>query len=151
VITILDKSGKPRLVYSAPILYLPSGKTTTAPSSGTPPRTRSPSLSPTSPSLIAFGLGTKIPGVEGWYATLKKKRKKKTFHISSDPSLLSPLLQVRVFLPSIKFKFGAKEMRTRWRWMKRTNRILMMRSMRKADLGSVSEARLAERKRRKRK
>jgi hypothetical protein len=66
---IFDKSGKLRLVYSAPVLRLPSGKTTTPdlewdPSSGS----ISVSLPDLSfPLVIAFGLGVKFPDTKGGF------------------------------------------------------------------------------------
>lgn len=69
VIAILDKSKKVRLVYSAPVVVLPSGKTTTldlewdAPSNSI--YVNLPDLS--FPLVIAFGLGVKIPDVKGGF------------------------------------------------------------------------------------
>jgi hypothetical protein len=69
VIGIYDGSGKLRLVYSAPVLRLPSGKTHTPDlewdaSSGS----ISISLPDLSfPLVVAFGLGVKIPDVKGGF------------------------------------------------------------------------------------
>lgn len=83
VIAILDKSGKPRLVYSAPIIQLSSKKSITAPlewdSATSTISIHLPEV--TFPLVIAFGLSTKIPDVKGG------------FNLS---------------FPSLKFKFGSK-------------------------------------------
>jgi len=69
VIVILDKSGKPRLVYSAPVVALSNNKTITLPLEWDAP---SSSFSITLPDLsfpiaIAFGLGVKVPDVKGGF------------------------------------------------------------------------------------
>jgi hypothetical protein len=66
---IFDKSGKLRLVYSSPVIRLPSGKTATADLEWDP---SSASLSITLPEvsfplIIAFGLGAKFPEVKGGF------------------------------------------------------------------------------------
>jgi hypothetical protein len=66
---IHDKSGKLRLVYSAPVIKLPSGKT------GTPDLEWDPTSSSISislpdlsfPLVIAFGLGVKFPEAKGGF------------------------------------------------------------------------------------
>ena len=72
VVTILDKAGKIRLVYTAPIVLLPTGKTTT-------PNLELDSTDPLSPFIsislpdvsfplvIAFGLGVKLPDKGGFH------------------------------------------------------------------------------------
>lgn len=72
VVAILDKSGKVRFVYTAPIVRLPSGKTII-------PSLEFDNVDPSSPFItvslpdvsfpivIAFGLGAKIPDVKGGF------------------------------------------------------------------------------------
>ena len=66
---IYDQSGKLRLVYLAPVIFLPSNKTITA-ALEFDPKTSSlsiplPDLS--FPLVIAFGLSVKIPDVRGGF------------------------------------------------------------------------------------
>lgn len=66
---IYDKSGKLRLVYSAPVVRLPSGKTATLDLDWDPSAS---SISVTLPELsfplvIAFGLGLKFPDTKGGF------------------------------------------------------------------------------------
>jgi hypothetical protein len=69
VLSIYDKSGKLRLVYSSPVIRLPSGKTIT-PDLEWDPASSSvhiplPDLS--FPLVIAFGLGAKLPSTKGGF------------------------------------------------------------------------------------
>jgi hypothetical protein len=68
-LALLDKSGVPRLVYSAPVFRLPAGKTITPnlewdPSSST---LSVPLPEPSFPLVIVFGLGLKVPDVHGGF------------------------------------------------------------------------------------
>jgi hypothetical protein len=69
VIGVYDLSGKLRLVYSAPVLRLPSGKTHTLGLDWDPASASVtislPDLS--FPLVIAFGLGVKIPDAKGGF------------------------------------------------------------------------------------
>jgi hypothetical protein len=71
VVAILDKHGKPRLVYTPPIVLLPSGKTV-IPNLEFDADPSSPSISISLPDIsfpavIAFGLGAKLPDVKGGF------------------------------------------------------------------------------------
>jgi hypothetical protein len=69
VVVIFDKSGKVRLVYSAPVVRLPAGKTIVPnlewDSSSSSISIALPDLS--FPLVIAFGLGVKIPDIKGGF------------------------------------------------------------------------------------
>jgi hypothetical protein len=69
ILAVLDKSGKPRLVYSSPLVRLPSNKSITLPLEWDAPSSslsiHLPELS--YPLIIAFGLGTKIPDIKGGF------------------------------------------------------------------------------------
>lgn len=69
VVVIYDKVGKVKLVYSAPVLFLASNKTTTV---GLDWDAASSSISFTLPDfslpfVIAFGLSSKLPDVKGGF------------------------------------------------------------------------------------
>jgi hypothetical protein len=69
VVGLYDKLGKLRLVYSAPVIRLPSGKTHT-PDLEWDPATSSLSINLPDlsfPFVVAFGLGVKLPEVKGGF------------------------------------------------------------------------------------